>query len=101
MVVAATNKMDILSIAGGLGASLGGIGASADIGILRNDTGVDRQFEHQARNLVKRLRAVALDRELEFDQRRRQPVGIGSSIIVCDRRQFQRFYSTSGGSSGA
>src|SRR5262249_14228701 len=39
VVVAATNKLDILTFAGGLGLSLGGgIGASADIGILRNDT---------------------------------------------------------------
>ena len=38
VVVAATNNLNILTYAGGLGVGAGGVGASADIGVLHNDT---------------------------------------------------------------
>ena len=104
VVVAATNKMDILSVAGGLGASLGGgIGASVDIGILRNDTqALIGSANVKARNQVNDYALSLWDVNSNSISAGGGLVGIGGGIIVYSiGGNFSDSYSTSGGSSGA
>ncbi|WP_158271824.1 LEPR-XLL domain-containing protein, partial [Methylosinus sporium] len=104
VIVAATNKLDLLNFAGGLGASLGaGVGASVDVGVLRNDTQAligaasvrakgDTDVFALSRWIVN-ANAISAGAGL---------VGLGGGIVVYSvGGNFTDSYSTSGGSSSA
>lgn len=104
VVVAATNKMDILSVAGAIGASLGGgIGASVDIGILRNDTqALIGAATIKARNQVDSYALSRWNVNSNAISVGAGLVGLGGGIVVYTiGGNFSDGYSTSGGSSGA
>ncbi|MBH5399906.1 LEPR-XLL domain-containing protein, partial [Bradyrhizobium sp. CNPSo 4010] len=103
VVVAATNDLNVLTYAGGLGVGAAGVGASVDVGVVRNDTQAyigaasvraksdvdDFALSHWTVN----SNAISAGAGL---------AGLGGGIVVYDiGGNFTDSYSTSGGSSGA
>ena len=73
--VSAVNRLDVLSIDGSLGVGLGGVGASVDVGIIRNDTTAvigGTGTKVRAKDDGGRQRAVAARPEQQHHLRRRR-----------------------------
>ncbi|MCB1491701.1 MAG: hypothetical protein KDJ77_07865, partial [Rhodobiaceae bacterium] len=103
VVVAATNTLDILTYAGGLGVGAGGIGASVDVGILRNDTqAYIGAASVRAMNDVNTFALSDWTIDANSISAGAGAGGLGGGIIVYQiGGNFTDSYSTSGGSSGA
>lgn len=103
VVVAATNAVDILTYAGGLGIGAAGVGASVDVGILRNDTQAHiGAASVRARDDVSVFSLSDWAVNTNAISAGAGVGGIGGGIVVYQvGGNFSDTYSTEGGSAGA